>query len=241
MMAVMRHRLRKFIREIHRRSVWQVLSVYLALSWGVLQAVEFVTAVAALPAWTPGFAGVLLLIGLPVVTATAFVQKGIPGITTDPYDEIDPNELEGLTPEEVLRVPEAHPLYGEGILTWRNAILGAVCAAVLLIASVAAYLVMWTLGIEPVGSLTPQGVLAERDQVIVAEVANVTEDASLGAVITEALRVDLSESRVLTLVDGGLVADASAGSGGGVGADRGGRLGAPHPRRDSSSSKATTS
>ncbi len=30
----MRYDLYKVIREIHRRSVWQVLGVYLAMSWG---------------------------------------------------------------------------------------------------------------------------------------------------------------------------------------------------------------
>ena len=40
--------------------------------------------------------------------------------------EIDPNELPGLTPEQVLVIPEAHPLYGSRLFTWRNAVLGAV-------------------------------------------------------------------------------------------------------------------
>ena len=71
------HRLRKLLREIHRRSVWQVLGVYLAGSWGVLQTVDFVTGFMGLPDWTPGFAFVLLLVGLPIVVATAIVQEGV--------------------------------------------------------------------------------------------------------------------------------------------------------------------
>ena len=59
------HRFRKVLREIHRRSLWQVLGIYLAGSWGVLQAVDFMTGFAGLPEWTPSFAFVLLLIGLP--------------------------------------------------------------------------------------------------------------------------------------------------------------------------------
>ena len=33
--------LKKLIHEAHRRSIWQVLGIFLATSWGVLQGVEF--------------------------------------------------------------------------------------------------------------------------------------------------------------------------------------------------------
>ena len=65
------HLVRKLIREVHRRSLWQVISIYLAGSWGVLQVVEYMTEFAGLPEWTPSMAFILLLIGLPVTTATA--------------------------------------------------------------------------------------------------------------------------------------------------------------------------
>ena len=32
--------LRQLIREIHRRSLWQVLGIYLVASWAVLQVVD---------------------------------------------------------------------------------------------------------------------------------------------------------------------------------------------------------
>jgi tetratricopeptide (TPR) repeat protein len=199
------HMLRKLIREVHRRSVWQVIGIYLAGSWGVLQVVDYMTEFAGLPSWTPSMAFVLLLIGLPVTVATAFIQEGVPGLTDDPNEVIDPNTLEGLTPEEVHRNPEAHPLAQSTLFTWRNAILGGVAAGSLLVATVIAYLSMWALGIGPVGSLVAQGVIDARDPIILAEFDNRTEDQTLGAVVTDALRVDLLESQVVTLVDGGLV------------------------------------
>ncbi|NIP58673.1 MAG: hypothetical protein GWM92_10295, partial [Gemmatimonadetes bacterium] len=52
--------MKRLFREFHRRSVWQVLSVYLAVSWGVLQVVDQLTESAGLPDWTPAFALVLL-------------------------------------------------------------------------------------------------------------------------------------------------------------------------------------
>ena len=99
------HSLRKLLRELHRRSIWQVLGIYLAGSWGVLQVVDYMTGFAGLPAWTPSFAFVLLLIGLPIVTATAFIQEGVPRLRGEYQDEVDPEELEGRTPEEVHRDP----------------------------------------------------------------------------------------------------------------------------------------
>jgi hypothetical protein len=33
-------RLRQLIREIHRRSLWQVLGIYLVASWAVLSVVD---------------------------------------------------------------------------------------------------------------------------------------------------------------------------------------------------------
>jgi hypothetical protein len=69
--------LRQLIREIHRRSLWQVLGIYLVASWAVLEAVEGVSATAGLPDWLAPLALVLLLVGIPIVMATAVVQQGI--------------------------------------------------------------------------------------------------------------------------------------------------------------------
>ncbi len=44
-------KLKKLISEIHRRSLWQVLSVYLISSWIALQVADTVTAALGLPDW----------------------------------------------------------------------------------------------------------------------------------------------------------------------------------------------
>ncbi len=193
------HTLRKLAREVHRRSIWQVLGVYLVVSWTTLKAVDLVINSAGLPDWTSEMALVLLLIGLCVVATTATVQGGIPWLRM--VDAGDPNEIVGLSPADVLVVPEAHPLYGVGLFTWRNAILGGVAAAALLVTSVAAYLAMWALGIGPVGSLIAQGVLELSDPIIVAEFDNRTDDAGLGGLLTDALALDLGRSNVISIID----------------------------------------
>lgn len=71
--------LKKLIHEAHRRSLWQVLGIYLAVSWIALQIVDVLVSNFGLPDWVPPGALVLLVIGLPIVLATAFVQEGMGG------------------------------------------------------------------------------------------------------------------------------------------------------------------
>lgn len=199
------HTLRKLAREIHRRSVWQVLVVYALVCSVAYAMVVVATDRLGLPLWTPSMAVVLLLIGLPIVIATGVVQGGLPGLRM--LDVMDPNELEGRTPDEVLVVPNRHPLDGARLLTWRNAILGGVMAGALLVTSVTAYLAMWTLGIGPVGSLLAQGIISEQDAIVVADFED-DQDRAFGAAVHRAVRADLARSSVVTVLDGTAVDDA---------------------------------
>ena len=70
--------LRKPVCEIHRRSLWQVVGIYVVVSWIVLQVVDVLANNFGLPPWFPAFALVFLLLGLPVVLAAAFVQAASP-------------------------------------------------------------------------------------------------------------------------------------------------------------------
>ena len=72
-------RLKRLIHEIHRRSLWQVLGIYLGGAWVTLRGIEALVSVLGLPEWVPGSALVVLILGLPVVLATAFVQEGVGG------------------------------------------------------------------------------------------------------------------------------------------------------------------
>jgi eukaryotic-like serine/threonine-protein kinase len=69
---------RKLIHEMHRRSIWQVIGIYVVGAWIALQVILALHASLALPDWVPPLAIVLFMIGLPIVVATAFVQEGPP-------------------------------------------------------------------------------------------------------------------------------------------------------------------
>ncbi|NIP83782.1 MAG: hypothetical protein GWM90_32950, partial [Gemmatimonadetes bacterium] len=70
---------RKLIVELHRRSIWQVLGIYVVGAWVSYEVVLGLTEGLGLPTWVPPTAIVLFVIGLPIVLATAFVQEGLPG------------------------------------------------------------------------------------------------------------------------------------------------------------------
>jgi len=209
--------LRRLVHEIHRRSLWQVLGIYVLGSWGVLQAVEVLTGTAGLPDWTPGFAFVLLLIGLPICVATAFVQEGAPGgipstrapepgeYDLGPSKPARPNLAEGTGS---LDRPSTRPRFIKRFLTWKKALWGGAAAFALLAVSVVAYFVMWSTGIGPVGSLVAQGVFEDGESVVLADFENTSDDPSLGSLVTETLRIDLANSPQIHVIDPARVSEA---------------------------------
>jgi tetratricopeptide (TPR) repeat protein len=209
--------LRRLIREVHRRSLWQVLAVYAAGSWIALQVVGLLTQTAGLPDWVPPTALVLLIIGLPVVLATAVVQEGGPA-AADPTraspaspghasTEPAPGSLPALpSPAPSALSPTPHFL--ERHLTWNRAVLGGVLAFALLGVAVTGYFVMRTVGIGPVASLVAQGAIEAGEPIVLADFENASDDPRLGPVVTGALRTDLASSPMLTLIPDGQVRQA---------------------------------
>ncbi|MDX1579515.1 MAG: hypothetical protein R3266_13600, partial [Gemmatimonadota bacterium] len=87
------------------------------------------------------------------------------------------------------------------LLTWKNAIAGGVLAFALLGLGTLAYMTMRTLGVGPAGTLVAKGVLDERAEVIVAEFESTADDPNLAHAATLALRTDLGQSRVVTVLE----------------------------------------
>jgi tetratricopeptide (TPR) repeat protein len=199
--------IKKIIHECHRRSLWQVLAVYLVGSWGALQAIQGVTETAGLPDWVPPGALILFMIGLPIVLATAFVQEGMGGSRTTTIEvsmAAQEAAWSGASPGASAPAPattDVRPTGSRRFFTWRRAIVGGVIAFAVLAASVGVYTYMWSTGKGAVGSLVAQGAMDEREHVLLADFGNATTDSMLSDVVTEALRVDLTESKIMTLMD----------------------------------------
>jgi tetratricopeptide (TPR) repeat protein len=125
--------LKRLIREIHRRSLWQVIGIYLFGSWAAVEVVQTLSESLGLPEWFPALAVVLLIIGFPVVVATAFVQEGGPGerpaVGRDAGSPATFGPGDGPSTSS-LAVEPAPPASAGRMLTWRNAIAGGVAATV---------------------------------------------------------------------------------------------------------------
>jgi len=120
--------MKKLIHEIHRRSLWQVLVIYITASWVVLEVTDVLASNFGLPEWFPAFALGLLLLGLPIVLATAFVQEG--GPTGGREDSSEPASTVGSEADLARTASEAAADSGQ-ILTWRNVIGSGVLALAL--------------------------------------------------------------------------------------------------------------
>ncbi len=123
--------LKKLIREVHRRSLWQVLGIYIVGSWIALQVVDVLANNFGLPPWFPAFALALLVIGLPIVLATSFVQEGVGGkASASDLAAGDVGGGEQADAAGTASVPSWLPAHRR-LLTWRNAIVGGLAALAL--------------------------------------------------------------------------------------------------------------
>ncbi len=228
---------KRLIHEVHRRSLWQVLGLYVVGSWVALQVVETLSETVGLPEWFGPAAFGLLIVGLPIVVATAFVQEGAGGggagrsmrpgegekVTVDGADRAIPGRSTpppagGADPAGTA-VPtgagdptgvDPYPGTRHRLFTWRNATLGGVGAFALLGLVTAGWMAMRTLGIGPAGTLVAKGLIEEGERVMLADFDNLTPDSLLGEVVTEAFRVDLAQTPVVSLVEPAYVADVLA-------------------------------
>ena len=184
--------------------VWGVLAVYLGASWIVLQIVDVVKQNLGLPDWVFPFALLLLLIGLPIILATAFLQGG--RASAEPTHAASASDDSAREPGDL---PTASPApAGQRLFTWKNALLGGGLAFLFLASATGVFMYMRTSGIGPVGSLVAAGVLEEKARVVLSEFES--EDETLGRTVTESFRVDLAQSPMLTLVEPDSIGDALA-------------------------------
>jgi len=188
------------------RTLLQVFGIYGAGSWVVLQVVDVLRENMGLPNWVFPFALVLLLIGLPVILTTAFVQKRMATVADSPAGS---SGGAGASAAASVPVADAGPQPSpemRRMFTWKNALVGGGLAFVLLAIMTGGFMYMRNSGIGPVGSLVAKGMLDEKARIVIAEFESL--DPSLGAAATEALRIDLEQSEVVDIVEPATLAGA---------------------------------
>jgi hypothetical protein len=151
---------KKLFQEIHERSLWQVLGLYLAGAWLLLQVVDVLNQNLGLPRWVFVFALALLALGLPVVLLTAMLQGVGRG-------EGEDSALEAASGAEIT---DSGGRSRGGLFTWRNAILSAGAAALLWVGVAFGWVLFGrgpdaSAGIDAIAGLEEVRALLEADQV----------------------------------------------------------------------------
>lgn len=90
-------------------------------------------------------------------------------------------------------------------LTVRRAAMGGVFALAALGLVAAGFMGLRAMGIGPAATLITSGALSSEDVIVVADFVDETPQGNMGRPIAEALRVDLSQSSVVKLMDGATV------------------------------------
>jgi tetratricopeptide (TPR) repeat protein len=128
-----------------------------------------------LPGWVMGAAVGLLVIGLPIVVATSLVERARDA---------------------------AEPARGfRRLLTWRNTLLGGGLGFAALALVAGGYVASRLLGIGPAGTLRATGAIGDRERILLADFENRTADSTHGATVTELLRIGLSRSQAVSVLD----------------------------------------
>jgi TolB-like protein/Tfp pilus assembly protein PilF len=125
--------LEHLLKESHRRSIWQVLAIYLAGCWVALEVVQGIVDAGNLPDWLPGLALVLLIIGFPIVLTTAFIQSSNSaedrtGGEAEEHFGNAPGTGEDADASRGSAQPPAANGTAQRLFTWKNAILGGMGA-----------------------------------------------------------------------------------------------------------------
>jgi eukaryotic-like serine/threonine-protein kinase len=175
------------IRKAHPA---RVAALFAAASAGVLGTVYLLVRLLGLPDWVFAGAIVLLVLGLPIMLVTGYLER---------------RRAQARASGRVAVTP---PAGLPSLFTWRKAITGGVVAFAVLGLGTVVYTAMRLLGIGPVGTLVASGRLTERDQLVVADFENRTDDPGLASSVTEAFRIDLAQSPVVRLVKASAISAA---------------------------------
>ncbi len=176
--------LKRVIIEVHRRSIWQVLAVYLLGAAAGYQVVQSLTEGLGLPSWFPALAVILFIVLLPVVLAAAVVREEKPDTARRPEAAAE-GEARATTIE---RSTES----GHRVLTWRRALLGLVYVFALWGAIAAGWL---ALGTPPVPLTSDTELRALQTKLVILPFENLgePEDEYFADGLTEEISSRLAE------------------------------------------------
>jgi eukaryotic-like serine/threonine-protein kinase len=153
------------------------------------------------PDWVFSGAVILMAAGLPVLLAVAYAHH-----TTRRVASRTPALTPGGTPAAHGTVTNL-ALKVTPHLTWQRVFRGGAVAIGAFAAAVVAVMVLRLFGIGPAASLLAAGTLHGRERLLVADFA-ARNDTSLSHLVTEAVRTNLNESSVISIMPPSAIAAA---------------------------------
>ena len=173
---------------------WRALGLYAVSVIAVTLVAKAAIVAIGLPDWV--FTGALLVmaLGLPVMIFTAYVHFTTHRVLTS---------TPALTPGGTVAphgTMATLALKASPHVTWTRAMRGGWLALVTFTLIVAGYMALRALGIGPAGSLLAAGRISERDRVVVTDFNVHGADSSLGTALAEAVRTDLGQSNVVSVL-----------------------------------------
>ena len=182
----------------HGRGVFlKAMAIYAAAFIGVAIVARLLVDTQGLPEWVFTGALVVMALGFPVVLFTGYTQY-----VARKVGQATPT----LTPRGTVVRPSAGGTLAQMAVkasphvSWTRTARGGVAALTGFALLVAGWLVLRALGIGPSGSLLAAGKISAQDRVVVAAFDAAGKDSALGAVVSEAVRTNLSQSRAVNVV-----------------------------------------
>ncbi|MDQ8153359.1 MAG: protein kinase [Gemmatimonadota bacterium] len=175
--------------------IWGAATLLVALTaWAA-------TSVIGLPDWAlSGSVGVMML-GLPIIGITAYVQRTAYRLyTATPAFTPGGNTAAHGTIATIALKASPH-------VSWRRTWIGGSIAVGAFAALVIGFMVMRALGIGAVGSLIGKGAFGQNETIVVADFKSPARDSTLGVTVAEALRTDLAQSKNLKVLTKAAVAE----------------------------------
>src|SRR5688500_14642649 len=184
-----------------QRRLATVLGIYAVAVIAVAIVARAAVISIGLPDWVFPGALVVMALGLPVILFTAFVHRGTHRALTQ--SALTPHGSPATQSTMTRIAVKASPW-----ISWRRTFTGGAVALAGFTVLVAAFMIMRATGIGPVGSLLASGRLTEKDQLLVTDFRGEGADTALSGIVTEAIRTDLSQSSVVSVVPPSAIADA---------------------------------
>jgi tetratricopeptide (TPR) repeat protein len=176
-----------------KRNLGKALAIYAASFIAVAILSRAAIIVIGLPDWVFPGSLIVMALGLPVILFTGLVhhQAKIARMQAT-FTPGGTMATHGTMTQIALK---ASP-----VLTWRRTAIGGAWSVGIFALMVGAWMLLRALGVGPSGSLLAAGALKQNDPILVSDFKSPARDTGLGAVVTEALRGELAQSKSMSIV-----------------------------------------